>query len=45
MKRMLCLLAWTLNRHLYGPRTALVVWEIDTTMARVERISAARMPY
>lgn len=45
MKPLLHLIAWVLNRKLYGARTAEVIWSIDTTMARVERMDGARMPY
>jgi hypothetical protein len=36
------LVAWYINRHLYGARTAAVIWSIDTTIARVERVEGHR---
>jgi hypothetical protein len=45
MKPLLHLMAWVLNRRLYGAHAAEVIWSIDTTMARVERMEGARMPH
>ena len=36
------LVAWSINRHLYGAHTAAVIWSLDTTIARVERIEGHR---
>jgi len=36
------LVAWYINRRLYGAQTAAVIWSIDTTIARVERIEGHR---
>jgi hypothetical protein len=44
MEPFLHLIAWMLNRRLYGARTAEVIWSIDTTMARVERMEGVGMP-
>jgi len=30
------LVAWFINRHLYGAQTAAVIWSIDTTIERIE---------
>ena len=38
VKPFLNLIAWVFNRRIYGPSTAEVIWSIDTTMARVERM-------
>ena len=45
VKPFLNLIAWVLNRRLYGAHTAEVIWSIDTTMARVERMERSRMPH
>jgi hypothetical protein len=45
IKPFLHLIAWVLNRRLYGVHTAEVIWSIDTTMARVERMEGARMSH
>ncbi len=45
MQSFLHLIAWILNRRIYGEHTAEVIWSIDTTMARVERMEGARVPH